>query len=66
MEQFFNPKSIAVIGANDRQGSFGSNLVDNLILGGFAGAVIPVNPNHDLVHGLKAWGTQKGQTPLLY
>ncbi|MBV5319154.1 MAG: bifunctional acetate--CoA ligase family protein/GNAT family N-acetyltransferase [Desulfobulbaceae bacterium] len=57
MEQFFNPKSIAVIGANDRQGSFGSNLVDNLILGGFAGPVIPVNPNHALVHGLKAYAS---------
>ena len=57
MEQFFNPKSIAVIGANDRQGSFGSTLVDNLILGGFARAIIPVNPNHALVHGLKAYGS---------
>jgi len=57
MEQFFDPKSIAVIGANDRPGSFGSTLVDNLIQGGFSGAVIPVNPKHQLVHGLKAYGS---------
>ena len=55
MEQFFNPKSIAVIGANDRQGSIGAALLDNLIQGGFDGAVIPVNPLHTTVRGLQAY-----------
>jgi len=57
MEQFFDPKSIAVIGANDRQGSIGAALIDNLILGGYSGAVIPVNPNHETVRGRKAYAT---------
>jgi len=57
MEQFFDPKSIAVIGANDRQGSIGSALIDNLIQGGYTGTVVPVNPNHETIHGLKAYAT---------
>ena len=57
MEQFFDPKSIAVIGANDRQGSIGAALIDNLIQGGYSGTVIPVNPNHETVRGLKAYAT---------
>lgn len=57
MEQFFDPKSIAVIGANDKQGSIGSALIDNLLQGGYAGDVIPVNPHHATIHGLKAYGS---------
>jgi acetyltransferase len=57
MEQFFDPKSIAVIGANDRQGSIGSALIDNLIRGGYTGTIVPVNPNHETIHGLKAYAT---------
>ncbi len=57
MEHFFNPKSIAVIGANNKQGAIGSALIDNLVDGGYSGTVIPVNPNHELIHGLKAYGS---------
>lgn len=57
MEQFFDPKSIAVIGANDRQGSIGAALMDNLIQGGFAGAVVPINPHHQTIRGLQAYAT---------
>jgi acetyltransferase len=57
MEPFFNPKSIAVIGANNTQGAIGSALMDNLVDGGYSGTVIPVNPNHELIHGLKAYGS---------
>ena len=55
MEQFFNPKSIAVIGASDKPGSIGHTLVQNLIDGGFAGTILPVNPNREQVHGLQAY-----------
>jgi acetyltransferase len=56
MEQFFNPKSIAVIGANDKPNSIGSALIDNLIQGGYNGTIVPVNPNYETVRGLKAFG----------
>ena len=57
MEQFFDPKSIAVIGANDRPISIGAALIDNLLLGGYTGAIYPVNPNYSTVRGLKAYPT---------
>lgn len=57
MEQFFNPKSIAVIGANDKPNAIGSALMDNIIQGGFTGTVIPINPNHATVRGLKAYAS---------
>jgi acetyltransferase len=57
MEQFFNPKSIAVIGANDKPNAIGSALMDNIIQGGFTGTVIPINPNHETVRGLKSYAS---------
>ena len=55
MEQFFNPKSIAVIGASDKPDSIGHTLVQNLIDGGYDGTILPVNPHLEEVHGLKAY-----------
>ncbi len=55
MEQFFNPKSIAVIGASDKPDSIGHTLVQNLIDGGYDGDILPVNPHLEEVHGLKAY-----------
>ncbi|ADW18264.1 CoA-binding domain protein [Desulfobulbus propionicus DSM 2032] len=57
MEQFFDPQSIAVIGANDKPNAIGSALMDNIIQGGFRGTVIPINPHHETVRGLKAYAT---------
>jgi len=55
MEQFFNPHSIAVIGASDKPDSIGHTLVQNLIDGGYDGTILPVNPHLDEVHGLKTY-----------
>ena len=55
MEQFFNPKSIAVSGASDKPDSIGHTLVQNLIDGGYDGTILPVNPHLEEVHGLKAY-----------
>lgn len=57
MEQFFNPKSIAVIGANDKPDSIGAALIDNLLQGGFSGSIVPVNPNHETIRGLKTYAS---------
>lgn len=50
-----NPKSIAVIGASDTPGHVGYSLFKNLTTNGFSGSVYPVNPNRDLVQGVKAY-----------
>jgi len=55
LHTLFNPKSIAVIGASDRPGRVGYSLFKNLITNGYTGYVYPVNPNRELVQGVKAY-----------
>lgn len=52
MDIFFNPASIALIGASNRPGSVGQALLEQLIQGGYSGRVVPVNPKHETLHGL--------------
>ena len=47
----FAPRSVAVIGASDQPQRIGTRVLANLIEGGFAGPVWPVNPKHDSVLG---------------
>ncbi len=46
------PSSVAVFGASERPGSLGEALMRNLVAGGFAGPIWPVNPRHRAVMGL--------------
>ncbi len=55
LDALFQPASVAVIGASDREGSLGSVLLRNLKLGGFQGPVWPVNARHAEVDGQRAW-----------
>ena len=63
MEHLFDPKSIAVIGASDQQGTIGAALIDNLIQGGYSGDVIPINPKYDAVRGLQSYRAITEVTP---
>ncbi len=51
LDTLFVPKSIAVVGASPRPGSLGLTFLKNLIQGGFAGALFPVNPHHRQIEG---------------
>jgi acetyltransferase len=51
----FEPKSIAIIGASETQGSVGATLVRNVIDGGYKGKLFLVNPRHDKVFGQNAY-----------
>src|SRR5687767_14791574 len=55
LEYLFRPKSIAVFGASDRAGSVGATVLRNLIAGGFAGPIYPVNLRHADVAGRRAF-----------
>lgn len=57
IERFFNPRSVAVIGASRRQDTIGQTLVRNLVLGDFSGTVHAVNPSADAVSGLPAYAS---------
>lgn len=48
-ETVFNPTGIAVFGASETSESVGAKVFANLLTGGFAGPVIPVNPKYKSV-----------------
>jgi acetyltransferase len=57
LEHLFRPQSIAVIGASETPRSVGATVLHNLIAGKFAGAIMPVNPKHGELAGIKVYPT---------
>ena len=55
LRPFFEPRSIAVIGASRRRGSIGGELFRNVLAGDFAGAAYPVNRDGEPVAGVRAY-----------
>lgn len=55
LEYLLRPRSIAVIGASTRARSIGNLVMRNLLEGGFAGPVMPVNPKYGSVAGVLAY-----------
>jgi acetyl coenzyme A synthetase (ADP forming)-like protein len=55
LNNFFNPKSIAVIGASKTPGKVGHDILKNIIQYGYDGAVYPINPAADEILGRKAY-----------
>ncbi|MDB5575541.1 MAG: CoA-binding domain protein [Bradyrhizobium sp.] len=54
---FFAPRSIAVIGASDDPTKIGGRPIRNLLLGGYDGRILPINPRYESVQGLRAYAT---------
>jgi len=54
IEKFFNPKSIAVIGASRTPGKVGYAILENLKKS-FSGKIYPINPFATEILGLKAY-----------
>jgi acetyl coenzyme A synthetase (ADP forming)-like protein len=52
---FFEPKSVAVVGASRMPGKLGNTVLKNLITLKYEGQVFPVNPNAYEIGGLKAY-----------
>lgn len=59
LDQLFDPRSVAVIGATERPGSVGATVWRNLRDGGFAGARWPVNPKRSKVDGERCFASIK-------
>jgi acetyltransferase len=57
ISQFFNPSSVAVIGASNISTRAGFVVMRNLLQGGFKGPIMPVTPNHTAVHGVLAYSS---------
>ncbi len=55
LEVMFKPRSVAVIGATERQGSVARTILWNLISTTFGGTIFPVNPKYNSILGIKAY-----------
>lgn len=57
LRPLFAPRSIAIIGASEKPGKRGREVLDNLRQVGFRGAIYPVNPHYEQVGGLLCYAT---------
>lgn len=56
LESFFNPRSVAIVGASRQKGKVGYEILANMIKAGYKGKIFPVNPKADEIEGLKCYG----------
>ncbi len=59
LDKIFLPKSIAAVGASNKEGSVGYALMKNLLSGGFQGKIFPVNLKHEKIHQLPCYHSVK-------
>lgn len=57
MRGFFQPASVAVIGASRHKEKIGSIILDNIRRSGFTGRIVPINPRADSIDGLQTYPT---------
>ncbi len=55
LRPLLEPRSVAIVGASTRPGSFGNALVREVRDGGFPGPVYPVNPRYRDIDGLRCF-----------
>ena len=55
LTRFFNPKSVAIIGASRSPGKIGNVIVKNMISSGFTGKIFPINPKEAEIEGLPCY-----------
>jgi acetyl coenzyme A synthetase (ADP forming)-like protein len=59
LESFFEPKSVAVIGASREPGKLGHEVFRNIVDAGYKGDLYPVNPKADEILGRKCYPSIK-------
>ena len=59
MQRIMNPRAVAVIGASDGEGKIGNSVMKNIINGGYAGALYPINPRADEILGKQCFKSVK-------
>ncbi|MFC1485681.1 acetate--CoA ligase alpha subunit [Candidatus Latescibacterota bacterium] len=62
LKTLFNPRTVAIIGATNKKGTVGYDLMRNLIGSGYEGIVFPINDKRSSVYGIKAYPLVK-ETP---
>ncbi|MCJ7720193.1 MAG: CoA-binding protein, partial [Candidatus Hadarchaeum sp.] len=59
LKSFFEPKSVAVIGASREPGKLGHEVFKNIIDAGYKGKLYPINPKADEILGRKCYPSIK-------
>ena len=57
LDKVFQPQSVAVIGASQKNASVGGMVLKNLIHAGFPGPIYPVNPKYETLHDLRCYSS---------
>ena len=55
LEKFFDPKSVAIVGASTQKTKVGYEILENMIKAGFPGKIYPVNNKAEEILGLKCY-----------
>ena len=55
LESFFNPRSVAIVGASAKQGKVGYEILTSMLKAGYPGRIFPVNNKADQIEGLKCF-----------
>lgn len=55
LQKFFDPNSVAIIGASSDSDKLGGRVVRFLLNAGFEGKIFPINPKSETVQGLRAY-----------
>ena len=55
LQPLLKPASIAVLGASQKSGSVGNEVIVNLLRGGFEGSIYPVNPGYEEILGIACY-----------
>jgi acetyl coenzyme A synthetase (ADP forming)-like protein len=65
LEKFFNPESVAIVGASRQKGKVGYEILRSMLDAGFKGQIFPVNPQAESIEGLKCYPDLRsiGRTP---
>ncbi|WP_455448393.1 acetate--CoA ligase family protein [Natrinema thermotolerans] len=63
LSALFDPETVAVVGATDREGAVGRAILENL-RDGFDGEVVPINPSRETVLGLECYEDATSAPPI--
>jgi acetyltransferase len=55
LHRIFEPRTVAVIGASNKEGSVGYALIRNMIGSGFKGTIYPINFKHKSIYGVRSY-----------
>lgn len=55
LDKFFNPQSVAIVGASQNKGKVGYEILASMVSAGYKGKIFPVNNKAETIEGLKCY-----------